>query len=241
MRKLFLLLPIALVLALVSQARALELEEIVKHINATAASIKDVQASVKVTEFDSIMEKTNVSARTLYFALPHLTRVDSFKTRNGKDVLTEQLIIGKDFILRVWPQTRHGELTKLTPEDIEKMTKDRNDPISFFGKNIDDIRKDFQLQQIDPPAGTPANSVVLVITPANKDVKFEYSSVEMIIDARTWLPRSIKSFVKGDIPPLDWTLYEFTALKLNSGLKPGTFEPPADIPIKTVDRTKPAK
>ena len=236
MRTALALLSLLLLLALAPPARAYDLEEIVKHMNATAESIKDVQAAAKVTRFDSVFEETHVSARTLFFARPHLARVDTFETRKGKLALTQQFILGKDFTLQVWPETRHGEKRMLSPEAIDRMTRDRNDPISFFARNIDDIRKDFKLEQVDPPKGAPAGSVALVIAPANKDVKFDYARAEMVIDTATWLPRSIKSFVGGDKD--DWTLYEFTDIKLNPGLKPDTFEPPAGIKIDVIEEDK---
>ena len=211
----------ALLLGVGSLACGYDLEEVVQHMNASAASIKDVAASAKVTRYDSVFEETHVSTRRLYFQRPHLARVDTFEERKGRQVLTQQFILGKDFALQVWPETHHGELHKLTSEQIERMSTDRNDPISFFGRNIDEIRKDFRLEQVPVPKGAPANSTALVITPANKEVKFDYAKVEMVIDTGTWLPRSIKSYVGGDKE--DWTLYEFTDIKLNPGLKEDTF------------------
>ena len=238
MRTAIRLLPAFLLLAFGSSLWATDLDEVVKHMNATSESIKDVQATAKVTRYDSVFEETRTSARKLFFQRPHLARVDTFETRRGKEVLTQQFILGKDFTLQVWPETRHGEKRLLSPEEIDSLSRDRNDPISFFARNIDDIRKDFNLELAASPAGTPTDSVVLVITPANKEVQFDYAKVVMVIDAKTWLPRSIKSFVGADTD--DWTLYEFTDIKVNPGLKPSTFEAPAGIDIETIQQTKPA-
>ena len=213
-------------------AFALELDEIIEHMNATAESIKDLQATAKRTRYDSVFEKTYLSKRKLYFAQPHLLRVDTFEKRKGREVLIGQFIVGEDFVLLVWPETRHGELRRLSPEKIEQMKNDSNDPISFFGRKPDEIRKDFNIERIVPPTGNSGRYVTLSVKPARADVRFDYEKVEMVIDTKTWLPRSIKAFVGGDKDVEgdegDWILYEFTRIKLNRGLKPGTFrdDPP---------------
>jgi len=229
------LLVLGLLLGLCSWAQAFDLEEIVEHMNTTAESIKDVEAAATLTKFDSIFEETQTSKRKLYFARPHLARVDTYEKRKGRDVLTRQIILGKDFVLNVWPETRHGELRRLSPDQIERMKNDRNDPISFFGKKLSEIRKDFHVEQINPPAETSGKCVVLVITPARDDVAFDYKKVEMVIDSKTWLPRSIKSFVGGDDD--DWSLHEFTRIKLNKGLKAGTFRSnPVGIKVEVIEK-----
>jgi outer membrane lipoprotein-sorting protein len=239
MRTLARLAAAAIFLALAPRACAFTLEEIVHHMNATSESIKDVEATAKVTKFDSVFETTTVTGRKLFFQRPHLARVDTYETRKGKEVLAQQFILGKDFALQVWLETKHGELRKLSAEDIARMDRDRNDPISLFGKNIDEIRKDFNIELAAPPKDAPVDSALLVIKPVNKEVKFDYAKIEMLIDTKTWLPRSIKSFVGTDKD--DWTLYQFTAIKLNPGLRADTFEPPAGIRIEVVEKDKPTK
>ena len=134
-------------------AFALELDEIIERMNATAESIKDVEATATLTKYDSVFEETYVSKRKLYFARPHLARVDTFEKRKGREVLTRQFILGEDFVLQVWPETRHGELRRLSAEQIKEMCDDSNDPISFFGRKPDEIRKDFNIEKIVPPTG----------------------------------------------------------------------------------------
>ena len=223
-------------------APALELDEIIERMNATAESIRDVEATAKVTRFDSVFEDTYPSKRKLYFARPHLTRVDTFEKRKGREVLTGQFILGEDFVLLVWPETRHGELRRLSAEQIKEMCDNSNDPISFFGRNLSEIRKDFQIEQISPPEDTRDKRVAIRIKPARADVRFDYEKVEMVIDTKTWLPRSIKAFEGGDKnvegDEGDWILYEFTRIKLNRGLKPGTFQPPKGIKIEEVKEVK---
>ncbi len=219
MKTSFCLISALCVLVLASPSRGLTLEEIVGHMNETSAALKDIQAAAKVTKYDADFDEAFLSSRKLYFQRPHLYRIDTFRQQKGKDVLTEQFIVGKDFILRTWPPTHHGELRRLSPDEIERMANDRNDPISFFGRSLEDIRKDFSIEQVAPPKDTPADSAVLAIRPTNPEMQFEYSRVEMVIDTKTWLPRTIKSFVKGKDENLDWVLYEFSDVKVNPGLK----------------------
>jgi len=217
-------------------AFALELSDIIERMNATAESIRDLQTTAKLTRYDSVFEETYVSKRKLYFARPHLARVDTFEKRKGREALTRQFILGKDFVLQVWPETRHGELRRLSAEQIKEMCDDSNDPISFFGRKPDEIRKDFDIEKIVPPTGNSGRYVTLSVKPARDDVRFDYKKVLMVIDTKTWLPRSIKAYVGGDED--DWSLYEFNKVKANAGLKPSTFQPPKGIKIEEVKEAK---
>ena len=136
------------------------------------------------------------------------------------------MIVGPDFILQIWPDNRHGVRERVDPKEMKRRREDRNDPLTFFTRKPDDLKKDFNVELRDPKK---AGTVKLVIAPRSKKVPFDYRSVELVVDTKTWMPTSIKATSKDEE---DWSLYEFQSVKVNSGLKASDFEPPAGITIE---------
>ena len=214
--------------------RALDLEEVLSHMNGKVESIKDLEASAKVTKYDSVFEMTSAERMKLFFQRPYLARADTYRKEGAQEVLTTQYILGTNYILKVWPPTRTAERRLMDPKEIERMAAESNDPVSLFTRKPEVIRKDFLIEAIALPTGSPPNSFALRITPLRPDVKFEYKQVEMVIDTTTWLPRSIKAYTAGG----DWSLYTFEQVKVNPGLPASTFQAPPGIDVKDVNESK---
>lgn len=218
------------VLAFPGAARAeLTVDEALERMNRQASTINDVRATAKVTKYDSIFEEKHRLRMELYYRKPDLSRVDTFRKRQGREVHTHQVIIGQDFLLRVWPENRHGELRRLDPEELKRRREDRNDPLTFFSRKPDDLKKDFNITMLE--SSTPGR-VNLSLSPRSKEVPFDYETVELVVDTTTWMPAAIKAMSGTEED--DWSLYEFEKVRVNAGLKDSDFEPPADIRIEEV-------
>jgi outer membrane lipoprotein-sorting protein len=211
-------------------------DEVLDQMNRKSASIKDLRATSQVTKFDSVFEEKHQLRLELFYKKPDLTRVDTYKKREGKEVHTQQLILGKDFVLRVWPENRHGELRRMDPAEMRRQREDRNDPLSFFSRTPEDLKKDFDVKLVAPQK---PGLVKLAIAPRNDQVRFDYKSVELVVDANTWMPATVKAMTGGEGD--DWSLYEFEKVTVNGGLEDSVFEPPKGITIEEVDKNAPVK
>ena len=223
-------------LAAVSLAWAddLTVDQALEQMSRKAASITDLGASAKVTKYDSVFEEKHELRMDLFYRKPDLSRVDTYRRRDGKEVHTQQVIIGKDFVLRVWPENKHGELRRMDPEELKRRREDRNDPLAFFSRKPDDLKKEFDVKM---PVPAKDDRVKLVLTPRSKEVKFDYETVELTVDTKTWMPVVIKAMSGGEED--DWSCYEFDKVKVNEGLKDSVFEPPAGIVIEEVKEPEP--
>ncbi len=210
----------------------LTVDDVLGEMSKKTSSVKDFRATIRKTRYDSVFEETSRVRLELFYKKPDLERLDTHKTVKGKEVHTTQVIIGKDFILRVWPQNRHGERRRVDPKEMKRRREDWNDPLTFFSRKPDDLKEDFN---VELRRSQKAGTVKLLFTPKTKKVKFDYASIELVGDTRTWMPTSIKATSKDGE---DWSLYEFKKVKVNSGLKDSDFQPPAGITIEEVREEK---
>jgi outer membrane lipoprotein-sorting protein len=224
---------VTLAAAAASFAEDLTVDGILAEMSKKAETIKDLKASCKVTKYDSVFEEKRESRLDLFYRKPDLARVDSYRKRDGKEVLSKQVIIGKDFVLRIWPENRTAERRKMSEEEMKRRREDRNDPLTFFSRPPEDIKKDFNVEMLGQPKD---GKVELRITPRAGNVRFDYKSIGMTVDTKTWLPVSIKAMTGGDEE--DWSLYEFRDIAVNPGLKDSVFEAPAGIKVEEVTEMK---
>jgi len=218
-----------------SAARAQDaaVDEVLDKMGEKLATIKDLHVTFKVTKFDAVFEEKSFLRIEFWHRKPHDTKVDTYRKRRGVERHTQQVIIGEDHVTRVWPKTRHGERRKVDPKEMDRLRKDRNDPLTFLSRKPDDLKKDFNVKLLTP--SKPGTSK-LRITPKRKDVPFDYAAVELTVDRRTWLPSSIKSIAKGEEP--DWSLYEVQRFRINSGLTDAHFKPLPGVTIEEVKEKK---
>jgi len=214
--------------------KELTVDEVLDQMNKKSASVTDLRAIAQVTKFDSTFEEKHQLRMELAYKKPDLTRVDTYKKRDGKEVHSQELIMGKDFLLRVWPENRHGELRRMTPEEMKREREDPNDPLSFFSRPPEDLKKDFDVKLV--PAAKPG-TVKLTLAPRNEQVKFDYKSVELVVDTATWMPATVKAMTGGEED--DWALYEFDKVVVNGGIDASVFAAPKDITIEEVDENAP--
>jgi len=219
-----------------ADGKEFSVDEVLDQMSRKSASIKDLRATAQVTKFDSVFEEKHQLRLELFYKKPDLTRVDTYRKREGKEVHTQQLILGKDFVLRVWPENRHGELRRMDPEEMKRQREDRNDPLTFFSRTPEDLKKDFDIKLVGPE--TPG-LVKLAIAPKNEQVHFDYKSVELVVDTNTWMPTTIKAMTDGEED--DWSLYVFEKVVVNGGIEESVFEPPKNITIEEVDKDAPVK
>jgi len=215
-------------------------DEVLTKMSAKLATVKDLRATFAVTKYDALEEDTDHLRVEFWHKKPHLTKVDVYKKVKGVEQHTQQVILGKDTITRVWPRTRTGEKRKVDPKEMERRRKDRNDPLTFLSRNPDDLKKDFNVRMLKAPNATVSK---IEITPKRKDVPFDYKAVELTVSRATWLPVAIRSVAKpitADDEP-DWSLYEVKLLLTNIGLVKAHFLPLAGIEIKEVKAGEDAK
>ena len=221
--------------------KPLTVDDVLARMNEKTSSIKDLRASARVTKYDSIMEEKHHIRMELFYRKPYLSRVDTYRTRNGREMQTEQLIVGKDYVVRVQlrpdPKDSHGERRKMDAGEMKRRREDRNDPLTFFSRKPDDLKKDFNVKLLAP---ANAGKVRLRITRRNEKVQFDYETVELLVDTGIWMPTTIRAMEGTEED--DWSLYEFTRVKVNPGLKDSDFEPVKGVKIEEVDqRTAPAE
>jgi outer membrane lipoprotein-sorting protein len=220
-------------------------DEVLDQMNKKSVSITDLRATAQVTKFDSVFEENYQSRLELAYKKHDLTRVDTYKKRDGKEVHSQELILGKDFVLRVWPENRHGELRHMAPEEMKRMRENRNDPITFFSRTPEDLKKDFDVKLL--PSAKPG-TVKLALAPRNEPApvdnktplapkNFDYKSVELVVDTATWMPTTVKTMTGGETD--DWSLYEFDKVVVNGGIDDATFTAPKDITVEEVDKNAP--
>jgi outer membrane lipoprotein-sorting protein len=220
--------------AAAADPKDLTVDEVLDQMNKKSASITDLRAIAQVTKFDSVFEEKHQLRLELAYKKPDLTRVDTYKKRDGKEVHSQELILGKDFVLRVWPENRHGELRRMAPEEMKRQREDRNDPLSFFSRTPEDLKKDFDVKLLPP--GKPG-TVKLTLAPRNEKVRFDYKSVELVVDTATWMPTTVKAMTGGEAD--DWSVYEFDKVAVNASIDDSVFAPPKDITIEEVDKNAP--
>ena len=214
--------------------KELTVDEVLDQMNKKSTSITDLRATAQVTKYDSVFEEKHQLRLEFFYKKPDLTRVDTYKKRDGKEVHSLEFILGKDFVLRVWPENRHGELRHVDPEEMKRLRENRNDPLSFFSRTPEDLKKDFDVKLVPP--GKPG-TVKLTLAPGNDQVRFDYKSVELVVDTATWMPATIKAMTGGEAD--DWSLYEFDKVAVNASLDDSVFAPPKDITVEVVDKDAP--
>ena len=227
------ILAAALAAGLASAAAAapepLALDDVLTRMSEKAGSVKDLRATIQKTSWDSFFEEKHLVRLELFYIKPDLERLDTWRKIRGKEVHTQQVIVGKDFTLKVWPDQKTGRRERVDPEEMKRRREDRNDPLTFFRRKPDDLKKDFNLDlRKSPKPGT----VGLVIVPKSKEVRFDYRSVELVVDTKTWMPTSVKATSKDKE---DWSLYEMKTVKVNAGLEASDFQPPPGIRIEEVN------
>ncbi|HUV39351.1 MAG TPA: hypothetical protein VMY39_07035 [Planctomycetota bacterium] len=222
--------------AAAARAQDRTVDEVLDKMGDKLATIRDLHVTFKVTKFDAVFEEKSFLRIEFFHRKPDLTKIDTYrKTKTGEEH-TQQVIIGPDYVVRVWPKTKHAERRRVDPEEMKRQQEDRNDPLTFLSRKPDDLKKDFDVKMIAP--AKPGHST-LRITPKRKDVPFDYDSVELSVDRTTWLPSAVKAIAKGDPP--DWSLYEVQRFRINAGLTDADFKPLPGIKIEEVKDDKPAK
>ena len=213
----------------------LTVDDVLERMSKKAASVKDLRATVRKTQWASFEEEKYLFRLELFYRKPDLERVDVYKKRDGKEVHTQQVIVGKDFVLKLWPDQGTGERQWVDPKEMKRRREDRSDPLTFFSRRPDDLKKDFNVELRGPEK---RDTVGLVIAPRSKKVRFDYKSLELVVDTKTWMPTSIKATSKDDE---DWSLYEFEKVKVNSGLTDADFQPVKGIKIEEREAKTPEK
>jgi outer membrane lipoprotein-sorting protein len=227
---------VACCLALSPVAFGQTVDEVLTKMAAKAETIKDVQVSAKVTKFDSVFEEKSIMRLELFYKKPDLTRVDTFKTVGGREIQTQLVIIGKDFVLRAWPETHKGEIRRMPADEMKRRREGRDDPLTFFSRKPDDLKKDFDVALIPPPSAATAK-LTLKPKPGNKGV--EYKCIELVVDKTTWLPTAVRAMSGGEKD--DWSLYEFTKVLSNTSFSDAVFAIPGGFQINEVDKDAPVK
>ena len=218
----------------VTFAGDLTVDEVLEKMSEKAGTIRDIQATAKVTKFDSLMEERRELRLELAYKKPHLAKVDTHKKIDGKERHTQQVIIGEDFITRVWPDQKHGERRHYSKEQMTRRRQDRNDPLTFFTRKPEELKKDFRVEKL---GDFEKDRVVLGITPKDDSVPFDYTCIELTVDTTTWLPAKIKAMAGGKDD--DWSMYEFRKVRVNRDLKDSVFKPARGV--KVVDVKKDGK
>jgi outer membrane lipoprotein-sorting protein len=211
-------------------------DEVLQKMAAKAETIKDLQVGAKVTKFDSVFEEKTEMRLEVWYRKPDLTRVDSFKKAGGKEVQTQLIIIGKDFVLRAWPETRKAEIRRMPADEMKARRESRNDPLTFFSRKPDDLKKDFDVTLL--PAPSPV-AVKMALRPRNDKAGVEYKCLELVVDKVTWLPTAVRVMAGGDKD--DWSLYEFTRVLLNTSFPDAVFAIPGGYQVQEVDKDAPVK
>lgn len=213
-------------------ASAQTVDEVLKNMAAKAETIKDLNVSAKVIKYDSVFEKKDELRLELWYKKPELTRVDTFKKQpTGAETQTQLVIIGKDYVLRCKPETHTGEITRIDAAKMKEARENRNDPMTFFERKPEELKKDFDVQMLP---STKPNTVKLVLKPKKADA-MEFKAVELVIDKTTWLPTSVRTMEGGEDD--NWALYEFTKVLINTSFPDVVFANPpgyviTDAPVK---------
>jgi outer membrane lipoprotein-sorting protein len=206
-------------------------DEVLEKMHAQGETTRDLRVTFAVTKYDSIFEEKSHLRIEFWHKKPHLTKIDTFKKNKlGVSEHTQQVIIGEDFITRVWPKTRHGEKRKVDPKQMERWRQESNDPMTFFERTPEALKKDFDVTVTARPK---PHLVTLTIRPKRPDVPFEYAAIELTVNTLTWQPESIRSIAKGEDP--DWTLYEAKLFLRNIGLVDANFLPLPGVDVKEVE------
>ena len=171
----------------------------------------------------------------LFYKKPDLTRVDTFSKAGGREVQTQQVIIGKDFVLRVWPDTHKGEMRRMPAEEMKRRREGRDDPLTFFSRKPDDLKKDFEVALLPPPR---PGTVKLTLKP-KPGKTLEYKCIELVVDTAIWLPTAVRAMSGGEKD--DWALYEFTKVLINTSFPDAVFAIPGGVQIQEVDKDAPSK
>ena len=224
-----------LVLACAGLAAGQTVDDVLKNMSAKAETIKDLNVSAAVTKYDSTFEKkTQMRLELWYKKGDEKTRVDTFKKMpNGTEVQTQLVIIGKDFVLRATPEDKKAELRKIPADEMKAARENRNDPMTFFTRKPEDVKKDFDVALV---ATTRPNCVKLVLKPKNPKT-IEYKAVELTIDKATWLPCVVRTMTGGEED--DWAQYEFTKVLLNTYFPDVVFMTPPGYDVKEVAKDAP--
>ena len=232
----------ALVVAAAAQeAGDLTVDNVLKQMSAKVSTVQDLRVSAKVTRYDAVSVDLLKLRMEFYYKDPHSYRADTYRRRkkNGPEVHTSQLIVGKDYILRVWPENRNGKRESVAPEEMKRRRNDRSNPLPFLSQKPDEMKKDFDVKFAGPVKNDRAKLIIL----PKKGIKgFRYQRVELVVNTKTWLPASIRTMVGTDDED-DWSLYEFTKFKVNAGVKDSDLQPPPGTKIteKKPKKQKPTK
>ncbi len=210
-------------------------DDVLKNMAAKAETIKDLNVSANVTKYDSVFEEKKMQRLELWYKSPDLTRVDTFKKAGAAEVQTQLVIIGKDYILRAWPENKKAELRRIPAEEMKRARESRNDPMTFFQRKPEDLKKDFD---VTLAASTRPACVKLVLKPKNEK-NFEYKSVELDVNRVSWLPDAVRTVPVTD--PEDWALYEFTKVLINTSFPDVVFANPPGYVVQEVAKDAPEK
>ena len=223
-------------LAFASAAFGQTVDEVLTKMSAKAETIKDLQVTAKVTKFDSVFEEKSIMRLELFYKKPDLTRVDTFKTLGGREIQTQLVIIGKDFVLRAWPDTHKGELRRMPADEMKRRREGRDDPMTFFSRKPEDLKRDFDVALVPPPVPT---AVKLTLKPKAANKAVEYKTIELVVDKTSWLPSAVRAMSGGEKD--DWSMYEFTKVLINTSFSDAMFAIPGGFQITEVDKDAPAK
>jgi len=212
------------------------MDEALKNMAAKAETIKDLQVGAKVTKFDSVFEDKTEMRLEVWYRKPDLTRVDSFKKAGGKEVQTQLIIIGKDFVLRAWPETRKAEIRRMPADEMKARRESRNDPLTFFSRKPEDLKRDFDVALV---TSVKPNTVKMTLKPKSTTSGIDYKCIELVVDKVTWLPTAVRVMAGGDKD--DWSLYEFTKVLLNTSIPDAVFAIPGGYQMQEVDKDAPVK
>ncbi len=210
-------------------------DDVLKNMAAKAETIKDLNVSANVTKYDSVFEEKKTQRLELWYKSPDLTRVDTFSKKGPTEVQTQLVIIGKDYILRANPDTHKAELRRIPAEDMKRARESRDDPMTFFQRKPEDLKKDFDVTLV---ASTRPACVKLILKPkAGKT--FEYKCVELDVNRVTWLPDAVRTMSGGEQD--DWALYEFTKVLINTSFPDVVFANPPGYVVQEVAKDAPEK
>ncbi len=234
MRQLAFMAAAGMVLVWAGCAQGQTVDDVLKNMSAKAETIKDLNVSANVTKYDSTFEKKTQMRLELWYKNSGMTRVDTFKKMpNGTEVQTQLVVIGTNYVLRATPEDKKAEKRMIPADEMKAARENRNDPMTFFTRKPEDVKKDFDVQ-LAPT--TKPNCVKLVLKPKNPKT-MEYKAVELTIDKATWLPCIVRTMSGGEDD--DWAQYEFTKVLLNTYFPDVIFADPPGYQVSIVAKDAP--
>ncbi len=124
---------------------------------------------------------------------------------------------------------------RIPAEEMKRARESRNDPMTFFQRKPEDLKKDFD---VTLAASTRPACVKLILKP-KPGKTFEYKGVELDVNRVTWLPDAVRTMSGGEQD--DWALYEFTKVLINTSFPDVVFANPPGYVVQEVAKDAPEK